>query len=318
MLLPSEDQPVSPLPSTDLEVGLVLNTIDAFGDGPLDVREAATRAERFGFSSLWAGDHLAFHAPILEGVVVLSAAAAVTTRTKLGFAVALPALRGSAWFAKQLTSLQVLAGDRLLLGVGVGGENAEEWAAAGVARSERGQRTDAFLNAVPHLLGGAPASVGPPEDLDIPSLEPHGSVPPIWVGGRSEPALRRAAQYAEVWLSVFMRPQSLERAYAQLERLAAENDRAAPLLGMSVLVHVTPSPRPHQTAEEIEGFLQGSYRATTEQMGKYVVSGDIDSVVSQLQAFVTAGARRLLLIPANRHPVQSYEALARVRAELES
>lgn len=93
-------------------------------------------------------------APFLESVVALSAAAAVTERLQLGFGVLLLGLRSEAWIAKQIASLQLLSGGRVLLGVGVGGAPAAEWAAAGALLHERGRRTDLMLQALPDLLAG--------------------------------------------------------------------------------------------------------------------------------------------------------------------
>src|SRR6185369_12346784 len=113
-------------------IGVMLPNSGAVGGGAYAVVEAARQAERLGFDSVWSVDHLAFHSGVLEPVVTLAAAAAVTERVELGFGVLLAALRHPALLAKQLGSLHTLSGDRLHLGIGVGGENPAEWAAAGV------------------------------------------------------------------------------------------------------------------------------------------------------------------------------------------
>jgi alkanesulfonate monooxygenase SsuD/methylene tetrahydromethanopterin reductase-like flavin-dependent oxidoreductase (luciferase family) len=152
---------------------------------------------------VWTVDHLAFHTGIVEPVVALSAAAAVTARIRLGFGVLLAALRHPAQLAKQLGSLQALSGDRVALGVGVGGENPSEWAAAGVPLCQRGQRTDTFLAALPDLLTGRPTRLPASWDAEVPPLCPCGAIPPIWIGGRGPAEMERVAHHGEGWLGLF-------------------------------------------------------------------------------------------------------------------
>jgi alkanesulfonate monooxygenase SsuD/methylene tetrahydromethanopterin reductase-like flavin-dependent oxidoreductase (luciferase family) len=138
--------------------GVLLPTFDPTSSGErLPVVEAARLAEQLGFGALWAGDHLACPAPGLDAPGCLSAAAAVTERIALGFSVMLLGLRAPAWSAKQLATIDALAGPgRLRLGVGVGGEFPEEFAAAAVNVKQRGARLDDALNVLPDLLSGRP------------------------------------------------------------------------------------------------------------------------------------------------------------------
>lgn len=118
----------------------------------LDVVRAVEDAE---FDAGWVGDHLSFHPPIIEAIVALAAAAAVTTRIKLGSAVLLAAMRQPVWLAKSLASIDQLAPGRLLVGVGAGGEHPPEWRAADAELAHRGRRLDEFLTVLPDLLLGA-------------------------------------------------------------------------------------------------------------------------------------------------------------------
>ena len=123
----------------------------------------------------------------------------------MGFSVLLLGLRPPAWAAKQLATLQVLSGGRLRLGVGVGGEFPGEFTAAGVPRAQRGARLDAALRVLPELLAGRPVRHDDPAlSLDSPALEPAVPMPPLYVGGRGEPALRRAARSAEHWMPMWL------------------------------------------------------------------------------------------------------------------
>ncbi|MGX6447953.1 LLM class flavin-dependent oxidoreductase, partial [Patulibacter sp. S7RM1-6] len=127
-------------------VGVLLPTFDPYErGGPWPVVAAARRAEEHGFDGVWAGDHLACRVPVLDAPSALAAAAAVTTRVTLGTSVLLLGLRAPAWAAKQLATVDALAPGRLVVGVGVGGEHPEEFAAAGVPASRRGALLDEAL-----------------------------------------------------------------------------------------------------------------------------------------------------------------------------
>lgn len=89
--------------------GLMLPTFDPYRQGSWRLIEAAARAEELGFDSGWAGDHLQYHAPVLEPYGALAAVAARTRSLRLGFGVMLLALRSPVWVAKQLATLDALA-----------------------------------------------------------------------------------------------------------------------------------------------------------------------------------------------------------------
>ena len=105
-----------------------------------EVREVVALAERSGLDSLWVGDHIAFTVPILDPLLQLAQAAVLSERLLLGTSVYLLPLRHPVPVAKQVATLDLLSGGRLLFGVGVGGEFPNEYAACGIPRRERGAR----------------------------------------------------------------------------------------------------------------------------------------------------------------------------------
>ena len=94
--------------------GLMLPSFDPYRQGGWRLLEAAGRAEELGFDSGWAGDHLQYHAPVLEPYGALAAVAARTRSLRLGFGVMLLALRSPVWVAKQLATLDALAPGRVV------------------------------------------------------------------------------------------------------------------------------------------------------------------------------------------------------------
>src|SRR4029077_7760048 len=109
------------------------------GSGPLvdgapapeHYRRVAETAEAAGFDSLWAGDHVAFHEPLLDVTVALATFAAVTERIRLGSGVLLLPLPVPAPVAREFASLDFVSGGRVVLGVGVGGEHPSDFEAVG-------------------------------------------------------------------------------------------------------------------------------------------------------------------------------------------
>ncbi len=184
-----------------IRLGINLPTFDPLlVGGPPRFVKAAELAEEAGFDAVWVGDHLHMPAPVYDSTVALSAVAATTKRVKLGFGVMLLGLRQPAWVAKQLTTIDALAPGRLLLGVGVGGDFPEEFEALGLSVKRRGRLLDEALAQLPDWLQGH----------STPALAPKiSALPPIWVGGRSDAALQRAARVADGWLSTWMSPERM-------------------------------------------------------------------------------------------------------------
>ncbi|MCX4098947.1 LLM class flavin-dependent oxidoreductase [Nocardia sp. alder85J] len=223
-----------------LEIGSTLPTSTSDPARPIlgDVPAAARFAEEAGLDSVWASDHLLATAPILDSTATLAAAAAVTERIGIGYAVLLPALRPVAWAAKQIATLQHLSGDRLRVGVGTGNPAHGDiaWRAAGFSFADRGRRTDEALEVLPDLIAGRTATL---PDGTVAALAPSATVPPILIAGNGTRALRRAARYGDGWISLGNDDIALTTAIERLAELAAEYGRPAP--GLTVLLPQEPA-----------------------------------------------------------------------------
>jgi alkanesulfonate monooxygenase SsuD/methylene tetrahydromethanopterin reductase-like flavin-dependent oxidoreductase (luciferase family) len=297
--------------------GILLPTFDPLRTGEVPpVTEAARLAEALEFDAVWAGDHLACPAPVLDAAECLAAAAAVTERVGLGFSVMLLSLRPAAWAAKQIATIDALSRGRLRLGVGVGGEFPEEFEAAGVPVGERGARLNEALQVLPDLLSGRPVEhAGRTLELSVPALEPAlASAPPVYVGGRSDAALKRAARYGDWWLPMWLEPGVLAERNARLAELAADHGRPQPRLALLVGVRVDDDLQ--RGRRDAEAHLQGQYRLPLQVVERWTPVGSIDYVVQTLEAHVAAGVEELLLMPLGSEPLRQYERLAEVRERL--
>jgi probable F420-dependent oxidoreductase len=204
------------------------------------VRAVARQAEDLGFSDVWVSDHLALprNAPyppssyILEPLIALTWAAAVTERVGLGTTVLVLPLRPPVLLAKMLGCLDLMSGGRLIVGA-AGGWLKEEFDALGVPFAERGARTDETIDIMRRCWTEDPI------DIDAPTTgvkmtemrvkpQPERAIP-IWVGGHSEPAYRRAVELGDGWHGGFQSPEQTAEIAARLRR-----DRPEPSFTLSM------------------------------------------------------------------------------------
>jgi probable F420-dependent oxidoreductase len=300
--------------STAPRIGVLLPNFDAVGSGkPLPIVAAARLAEELGFDAAWVGDHLACPAPGLDAPSCLSAAAAVTDRISLGISVMLLGLRQPAWSAKILATIDHLSGGRLVLGVGVGGEFPVEFEAAGVPVRQRGARLDDALHVIRDLLTGRPVEYeGRTLTVSAPSLQPAmAAPPPIYVGGRGEAALNRAARHGDMWLPMWLTPERVAERAQTLAELAEREGRPTPGIALLIGVHIDDDRA--RARAEAELHIRGQYRMGLEKIEHWTLLDSVDGAVEQLEAYTDAGVQEFLFMALGREPLRQYERLAEVR-----
>ena len=279
----------------------------------------AQRAERLGYDGAFLSDHIAIPANlrsaypyrsdgrfpltagdrILEPVTTLAYLAAVTTRLRLGFSVLVLPYRHPALNAKMLGTLDVISSGRLIVGAGVGWM-AEEFAALDSDFAARGAVTDehiallkAFWTNPEPEVHGAHYNVAGLGMTPIPVSQPH---PPIWTGGVSPPALRRAADLADGWHGVRQSPQDVSRVVRRIGELR--------------------TPR----GENMEGFtisLRAGLEISDEPFGgasRTPLRGSADQVAGDLAEYSRAGLDYLVVEPRAATPEQLIEQLERFTA----
>ena len=205
-----------------MQLGVKLpHTGDAVAGG--SVTESARALEAAGFDSLWVSDHIVLpdvmaspypfaadgkatwpsDTPYLETVVVLAAAAASTSRVRLGTAVLVVPQRNPLLLAKQLASVAHIAGNRLEIGVGAGWLR-EEFEALQAPFDGRGGRMVEWVQLMRSCWTGRPAAFES-RNYRLPGglyVLPTPPAPvPVYVGGHGSRALRRAATIGDGWLA---------------------------------------------------------------------------------------------------------------------
>jgi probable F420-dependent oxidoreductase len=205
----------------------------------------AQAADRLGFDSVWANDHLLrlWGIHFMDALTMVSVAAGATQRVRLGTAVLLLPHHRAALLAHACASIDVLSGGRLMLGVGVGWSE-EEFAALGVPLRERGARGDEALEVMKRLWQGGPQTFDgrftqlSDSELGTAPLTPGG--PPVWVGGSSDAALRRTLRYGSGWLGTGADPAALREIHERLERMGETLDRDAGELEIGATAGLVP------------------------------------------------------------------------------
>jgi probable F420-dependent oxidoreductase len=177
----------------------------------------AERAEQAGYASLWSFQRLLVpegsgmepvYQSVLDPMVALGYAAARTSRIRLGVAVINLPFVSPAYLAKQATTVDVLSGGRLDLGLGIGWMP-EEFAATGASTARRGARTEEFLAVLRTLWADDVSSFRgefytvPPGRQDPRPVQRQwqGAGPPVLLGGMSRPAMERAGRIADGWIT---------------------------------------------------------------------------------------------------------------------
>ena len=267
--------------------------------------DLARRAEAVGFDSVQIGDHVQWHAPLLESTTLMATLAAVTTRLRIGSGVIILPLRDPVLLAKTIASLDVLSGGRVILGVGVGGENPAEYAAMRVPLAERGSRANESLEIIRGLFAHERFSYrGRHFEISDVAIAPRPlqASLPIWVGGGSEAALRRAARHGDGWIGAFASERKFARLAGTLRGFLAEARRGTEGFTFGTVLFVNVDPDARRAGEAGGRYLQQVYRLPGESlMERYGAAGPVEACVERLAAHVAAGARYLVLYPVGDH-----------------
>ena len=281
-------------------VGVSLTAI--FRQGVPDIqamKDNAQRLERLGFDAIWSGDHIIMHSPMMDVMAVLATYAAVTERIKIGTAVYLMPLRHPVSTAKQVAALDLLSRGRLIFGVGVGGEIVREFEAVGVPVRERGRRTDEGLEILTRVLSQNHVTYeGKYYQVHDVTLEPRPQqqpYPPIWVGGRSDAAVRRVARFGSGWLGYLNSSSRLGQAMETMRQLAPTYGRDPASLQGGMLLF-TAIAKTYEAAKQmaIDDLSRRYNQPFDNLVDRYCALGTPQDCLEKIQTYVDAGMSNLI------------------------
>jgi alkanesulfonate monooxygenase SsuD/methylene tetrahydromethanopterin reductase-like flavin-dependent oxidoreductase (luciferase family) len=300
---------------TQIRVGI--HAEDAMFVGPLAQRRALLeRARRGGLDHVFVADHVSFHTGFgMDGLVRAATIAAQEPELAVHIGVYLLALRHPVPVARAIATLCESAPGRLVLGVGVGGEDRHEIEICNVDPKTRGRRTDDSLAALRALLSGVPASYACEFfSFENAWIRPAPDPPvPIVVGGRSGAALRRAGRLGDGWLGVWCSPKRFAEARAEVE--SHSGGRSATWRhGLQVWVGL--DAERGAARERLSRAMEGVYRIPFERFEKYCPYGSPAEIADFLVPYVAAGARDFNVMAVSGSAEQAIDGVAEIRARL--
>ena len=298
---------------------------------PEALRSLAQRAEDLSFDSVWVSDHIilprevesfypysadgvaTFNAeqPYYDAIAALNFLAGCTHRVRLGTHVLILPYRNPVVTAKMLATLDVLSAGRLILGAGVGWME-EEFQALGLDTfAQRGAVTNEYIRLFKELwtaeqpeFHGEFYNVSGAGFLPKPVQKPH---PPVWVGGHTGPAIRRAAELGDGWMPIGLRPpailepEELAEKITRLKRLTVRAGRPEDAVELCFSTDITFEPaagmdrrmmtgRPEQIAADLRLY---------QDLGvvNFIFSFPADSVDGQREAMEQFSREVMPLIP---------------------
>jgi probable F420-dependent oxidoreductase len=254
-----------------LNIGLISIGIGA-GTSAESIQTIAANAERLGFATLWAPEHVVLiegyksrypysasgevmgrlDSPLLDPWVGLGYAAAFTRRVRLATGVCLVPEHNPLALAKAIATVDHLSGGRVLVGIGIGWLE-EEFRAMGIPWERRAQRTRDYIGAMRRLWGEEVSEF----QSEFASFSKVRSYPkpvargklPVVVGGNTLPALRRVAEYGDGWFGLNLSPEQTAEKLAKLRELLAARNRSLDELEIII------GPSSHQpTADDFRKF----------------------------------------------------------------
>jgi probable F420-dependent oxidoreductase len=280
----------------------------------------ARRAEELGFAGLWSLDSVPGSAtsrvPLLDGLHLLTTAAAVTAEIGLGIAVVVLPARNPVQLARELATVDRLSGGRLTVAIGIGRKDPNA-AALGLPTGHRARRLEEGVEVLRALWADGPATHnGELYDFEELTLEPkplQRPGPPIWFGAGSPPALRRAARIGDGWLAAGSSPSSQFAGNLQIVVDAlGEFGRERESFKVGKRIYIAVEDSEQRARERLTPVLDGMYDnpGLTDSVA---LCGPAEACAEHLRDLVAAGARELLLHPMYDH-LEQLDRLAAVAA----
>jgi alkanesulfonate monooxygenase SsuD/methylene tetrahydromethanopterin reductase-like flavin-dependent oxidoreductase (luciferase family) len=277
-----------------LSIGLMRQPDEPAGSRACDLAALASA----GLDHVVTADHVSFRVGAGRDGLIDAAGLLASGCLPVYVGLYLLALRHPVLVARQLSTLAEGSPGRLVLGVGVGGEDRHEVEVCGVDPRTRGRRMDECLTVLRALLAGESLTHhGHFFELDRALVLPAPSRPvPIVVGGRSDAALRRAARLGDGWLGIWVSARRYAEAVSRITDLAAEAGRGDVAWRHGLNVWCGLGEDPADGREHLAAAMTAMYGLPFEAFERWSPSGSPEDVAAFLAPYVDAGARDLNLI----------------------
>src|SRR5437660_5840724 len=252
--------------------------------------------EAGGVDSIWQTDRLVSRTPILECMATMAALAGRTRRLRFGMNVVSLALRDPVLLAKQCATVDVLSEGRLLPAFGIGSPLGPEWTALDIDTKTRGRRTDESLEIIARLWREDSVDFeGRHYRLKGASISPKPVQPdlPMWIGGPSDPAVRRPAKYGTGWQGG---GETMEDAI----RVVAAIKKALPEAGRSIDEDHYGASFPFYFGAPdatVAKAMDAYAKRTGRDPYKQFAVGDAGTILDRVGQYVAGGVQKFILRP---------------------
>jgi len=306
-------------PSITPKLGVAVNEALLIPD-PAARRRILDHIAGVGLDHATTGDHVSFHGGAgFDGLVSATSILAASDTLAVLVGIYLAGLRHPMVTARQLATISQVAPARLILGVGVGGEDRSEISNAGVDPATRGRRLDETLEVLRKLATGeavdhqgqffslSNARILPPPDPRV----------PLVIGGSGDAAVRRAAAYGDGWLGIFCSARRFGETVERIRDATAELGRPAPSwFGLSMWCGLGSD---GDRARELLGRrMQALYGQPPEKFQHVTAAGTPEQVAEKLAPFVAAGAGHLTIVTVAESVHDGIDLAAEVRRLLQA
>lgn len=263
---------------------------------PGHVVQVARKCEEIGVHSMWALDRVVYDN--LEPLTLLAAAAAVTSKIRLGTSVLLAALRPPAALAKTVATLDFLSNGRVTLGIGFGSRQ-NDFTSVASPWEHRGSRAEELIAVMKRLWSGESVThngkffqldnvaVGP-----RPVQKPH---PPIWTGGSSEIALKRAARMADGYICGSSAIPQFPAIWEKLAGYAKAAGRDPNKIAKAGLTFMAIDNDRQKAVDACAAYLKRYYGAVRLDIEKTFVVGPPAACAEKIRAAFSNGLDTLIL-----------------------
>jgi probable F420-dependent oxidoreductase len=255
--------------------------------------------ERSEIDSIWLSDRLSSPAPVPEVMTTLAAVAARTTRLKFGPSVVVLPYRNPVVVAREMATVDWLSRGRLFPAVGVGVELPREFEASGIPFRERGRRTDEAIRVLRLLWTGDEVSFqGEFYRLDRMTIfpKPWQAPPPIWVGGKSEAAVRRAARLGDGWIPSFITPEEFRVGVQRVQELARAEQRSVPEDHFGTLLNYAIAATPDAARALAQPYIPRG-RVDEATLAQCTAFGPPEVLATRIDEYVKSGGSKFILRP---------------------
>jgi alkanesulfonate monooxygenase SsuD/methylene tetrahydromethanopterin reductase-like flavin-dependent oxidoreductase (luciferase family) len=274
------------------------------------------RLAESGVDHVCVGDHVSFHVGAgADGLIDATSMLTHFPELPCYVALYLLPLRHPVPVARQLASIAELAPGRLMLGVGIGGEDPHELEICGVDPRSRGRRMDECLQILRALADGKPVSFdGEFFSIRDALILPAPAPPiPLIVGGRSDAAVRRAGRFGDGWLGIWVSPKRFSSVVEQIGEHAGHADRDPSRFEHAINVWCGFGPTREAARVPLAAGMQRFYQMPFEPFERYSPYGTPEQVAEFLHPYIEAGCTVFNVIPCATDHETAVGAVAELR-----